>query len=203
MSEQDLLADDFQAPKKKRGLPKWLLGCGCGCTILIIAMSVLGVLAVKEMTDTEKQWPALRETLYFDERPTELELVMGMGIPFTGQKQYTLTQKGGQYTVTLYVFAGTAEVEALFMTEGKGLEKMAVPDNATLKTLEVQGRSIRSMTDTGLSMLPDGLIGPGIRIDISMEENNRVVELRVVDGKDALSDEEITEFFSMFDVWHE
>lgn len=203
MSEEDFLSDDFEAPKQKRGLPKWLLGCGCGCTIMIIAACVLMIVAFKKMTDPEAQWPALRESLYFEERPTELELAMGMSIPFSGQKQYTLIHKDKDFTANFYVFGGEAELEALFMTEGKGLEKMAIPDNAVLGETLVQGRTVRSMTDTGLSMLPEGLVGPGIRIDISDEDRFRVIEMRVLEGRKPLSSEQIEGFFSMFDVWHE
>jgi len=203
MSQDDLYDDDFEAPKKKRGLPKWLLGCSCGCTILIIALSVVAIFAVREMTDTEKQWPALKQSLHFEERPAELDMMMGFSVPFSGQKQYSLQEKDGKYTVTVYLFNSGEEVDALFKTEGSGAERLAIPDHAELGERDVQGRSVRELTDTGLSFLPESLVGPGIRIDLSTEDLHRVVELRVNEGKEPLSDEDIQAFLDLFDVWYE
>jgi hypothetical protein len=188
-------------PKKKKS--RWLQGCGCGCGLLILVLGVLGTLAYTQMSDADKQWPNLRESLHFVERPTEVALVVGFAFPFLDQQQYTLVHKENEYTVTLYVFGGSAEVEALFKTEGEGVEKLAIPDNAELGETDVQGRMVRSMTDTGLSIVPDGVVGPGIRIDISTETLNRVIEMRTVKDKDPVTDEQIQAFFDSFDVWHQ
>ena len=80
------------APPKKKGVPTWIWACGAGCFVLLVLGVIGAVFAVrfvKDAADPERQWPKVREILYFDERPQDITMIMGLG--FFGFETYVMT----------------------------------------------------------------------------------------------------------------
>ncbi|MAE27860.1 MAG: hypothetical protein QF724_10195 [Planctomycetota bacterium] len=86
----------------KRRLPTWLWFCGGGCLLAILLVILGGIFVfnkIEEATDDETQWALLSEVLSYDERPDNLELMMGMHILNYDQFQFVDLDNGWQFVV--------------------------------------------------------------------------------------------------------
>ena len=210
MSEVEWSEEGEEAPKKKRGLPKWLwIGCGGGCLVaivLVVLAIVFIVPAVRDMANPEKQWPNLEKVMPFDERPEDLRLLMGMPIPFV-MDQFVLIGPDESFTATVMSFksASPAELDQMFSDSGQGAPfGVGAPEDPELGAIEIQGEGVRCLRYSGIGGVPDGKQGPGVRLDISIDGGRvAVVDMRRQGSEDPLSDEEIRAFFAHFDLWRD
>ena len=106
MSESKQDFGDLEAlsvkPPKKRAVPSWLWFCGGGCLLAILLVIVGGIFVFSKIegaTDGEVQWPLLNEVLPFDERPQNLEMMVGLHILNYDQFQLIETNHAWQFTV--------------------------------------------------------------------------------------------------------
>jgi hypothetical protein len=79
-----------------------------------------------------------------------------------------------------------------------GLAKMV---GAQPGTMEIQGREVPSVRFERVKPEPEGVVGPGIRLDLTGKQGKpRTLELRKL-RVEPLSDEEVQAFLAHFDVW--
>lgn len=143
--EREDWADEPAVPPKKKGLPGWLMFCGGGCLIAII-LGAIGayfvVQEVKEAMNPEAQWARLEQSIEYDARPPELNMMFGWGM---GVDAWVIEDERG-YIAILYDF-GEADAqgrEEIFSEDFKGggvpgLSKIEDPEVGELLT---QGRTL-------------------------------------------------------------
>jgi len=208
MTEVEWSEEGEAAPKKKGGIPKWVwLGCGGGCLVLVIGAIAMGIgifMVAKDAADPEKQWPKLQEVLYFEERPADLEMGLGIGIPFL-MDQYVLSNDDEQYTATIMNFksAASGDFDQMFSADPDNTPfNLGAPVEPEVGELGIQGESVRTLRFKTLGgQGAVGVLGPGIRIDLSRTGRTMMVELRRMNEDEPLSDESVIAFFAHFDVW--
>ena len=97
MSEEGWGTDHLEPRRPPRRVPVWVWACGSGCLLAVVALAVLGFLAVrvfKETTDPETQWGRLAQVLPVEQPPPPLDI---LGVPaFGGMRVWTLTSKDGR-----------------------------------------------------------------------------------------------------------
>ena len=202
----------LEKPKKKRGLMFWVgSGCGCGCLGLVVLILVFGYF-VKQAVDPERQWPKLREEIWFESRPN-LELVFGWDR--FGPEHYQLNSRTG-FTGHFTVAADDEELQVMMSDE---TENPAMAANVERRTVEVQGREvqalfIRNVLDTSgipkwfgeWAELPEGEhdLGRTLRLDLSIPGGRRLIFDLLTDPQgNEPTVEDVEEFLAPFDVWHQ
>lgn len=208
MTEVEWSEEGEEAPKKKGGVPKWVwIGCGGGCLLAVIgaiAIGVAGFLFVKDAANPEKQWPRLQQVLPFQERPTDLQLGVGMSIPFV-MEQFVLQNDKDKYTATVMNFKAGAsgDFDQMFRADPDNAPfGLGAPVEPQVGEITVQGKSVRYLrfkTLGGQGMVDQ--LGPGMRVDLSRPGRTLLVEFRRVGSTDPITDEEVTAFFAHFQVW--
>jgi hypothetical protein len=212
MTEVEWSEEGEGAPKKKGGIPKWVwLGCGAGCLVAILgiaAISVGGFMMFKDVGNPEVQWPKLQEVLYFEERPTGMDIV---GVNALVYYEYTLTSAQGHFQAKVRHFTkvGSSDFDDMFLEEPKNAPfGLSAPVEPEPGTVFVQGESVRSLrfeTLGGQGFVAE--LGPAIRVDISHSGEKVLVEYwRFSSGEDQgtpITEEELKAFFDHFDVWRD
>lgn len=206
--------DDVDArPKKKGGIPTWLwLGCGGGCLGLLLIGAIfawMGKGMVENMTDTERHWPELQKVLPFEERPDDLEMLMGMKIPFTGMKQYLLMDQVEGRQATVYVMSKNVDemIDELMAAKPRGtIAGLGNMKDAESVDFTIQGEVVPSMTFTGIKGQDfgpeEGRMGSGVRVNLHDAGLEGVlVELRSIGSEEPWTELEVEEFFSRFRLW--
>jgi len=203
MTEVDWTDEAEAAPAKKKGIPRWIwIGCGCGCLTTIVLLA-LGAWVLSRSLDPNVQWPKLGQVLPFEDRPTDLELQIGIPIP--GIDMFTLHDRedGYQATVTHFGAADEDELDEIFSEDPDALPGgIGKPTGAEAIEIELQGRMVRAVRFDGIRGIGAiDQLGPGIRIDASRKGAGfTMVELRQF-GDDPISDEQIADFFDHFQLW--
>jgi len=141
--------DEEVAPKKK-SIPTWIWFCSGGCLLMVVVLVIGGLFIAnmaKDAINPDVQWPKLNEFLPFDERPSELELTVGMSI-LGQQDQFTLMDKRG-FTAQLQVVPGSTGANMLRQMfdseEPKLVGNIGVINFESVQkgTVNVQGRELR------------------------------------------------------------
>jgi len=205
MTEVEWSEESEKAPRKKGRVPKavWV-GCGGGCLLVgVLALIIASVLWFKGATDPEKQWTKLQEILPFEEQPTNLQLFLGMSIPFA-MDQFILQNDEAGYTAKIINLKGevASGFEDMFQEDSVAPFGLGAPVESELGELEIQGQTVRVMrfrTVKGLGFAED--FGPGMRVDLSRPGRALMVEFRGNKSKDPVRGEEVVLFFDHFDVW--
>jgi hypothetical protein len=143
--EQEDWADEPAVPPKKRGLPGWLMFCGGGCLIAVILGAIAGYLLVrevKEAMDPEAQWERLGESIAYDARPPELNMMFGWNV---GVDVWVVEDKRG-YIAIIYDF-GESEADSrdeIFSEnfKGGGVPGLSNIDDPEVGEVMVQGRAL-------------------------------------------------------------
>ncbi len=203
MSEVEWSEESEEAPRKKRGIPKWVwLGCGGGCLVALILAVVLVVLGFKawdKMRDPEYTWENVVKILPYDERPEGYQPVVGMGI-------------FGQSTFVFEVGELGTVMNVQSVANHEGLDMQFDPDSMVNKigitdtevgTIELQGRETRVMRLQRWA--PDSDEGEGggsIRVDVTGDGSvYAFVEIISNRGDGSVSDELVQDILEPFDVW--
>ncbi len=193
-----------EKPRKKGGVPAWIWwGCGIGC----LAMILLAVAAVggmfwvgKQAVDPEKQWANLREVIYFEERPQNLDII-GLNLLF--MHQYTLTSHAEGAQVNIMVFRGSAsgDFDEMFKEDPAGTPfDLGAPKDPEVGEMELQGETVRFIRYSGLGGQP---LGGGMRIDLTKPGGKATMAQWQYLDRDAgpPTDEQVRDFFEPFDLW--
>jgi hypothetical protein len=191
--------------------------CGGGC----LAMIVLAVVAIglvisygKKAADPEVQWPKLAKVLPFDERPANLQLMMGNQL---GIEQYLLRDvvKGLQLQIQYHTGASAAaQREQLFGSDDPVFpENMLVMKFKDLQpgVVEVQGRELRVIRmRMELAGFMQGIVpeegkqglGSVIMMDGTREGDDGFLFLQVTreGGSDPITDDEVQDLLKPFHV---
>ncbi|HED66018.1 MAG TPA: hypothetical protein ENJ09_10750 [Planctomycetes bacterium] len=205
--EPDWNPDGDVVPKRKR-FPKWLLvGCGCGCLTIVVVLIVLGVWigrVASEGRDPDKQWPKIAKILPFEERPTDLELQLGLSLGFLGFETYILKGDDPGYIATIQYHpnASPESMSMLFDPEGANAPfGLGQPTEGKERMLTIQGREVRALFYRGIGGQEGGEAqGPGVRVDASGESGFTLVDLRMLDPSvQEVPEEVIQDFFEHFE----
>jgi hypothetical protein len=146
-----------QPPQARKGVPRWLWGCGIGCglfALLGLVLALLGVREVRRMADPERQWARLGEVVSVARRPADCEIMGGPGLltllpGFHGV--WSLIASDGSWRADVQAFEAGAEEEFSSMLTGEGVEEVSVPwigigfYDPEPGTLSVQGRELRTL----------------------------------------------------------
>lgn len=212
--------DDPVVPPRKKGLPGWLLFCGAGCLIALVLSLVGGYFIVQEAQkamDPEAQWARLDESVEFDARPPELNMMFGWGMGIDVWMIYD--QRG--YIAAIYDF-GESEASSrdeMFSEDfsGGGVAGLNTIEDPQLGEVVVQGRTlpiVRFINTGGFNMggAPGGqqMNGegaacfvdltsegdPGFQMLFLMRDPNRSGE----QARESITDEAVQEFLVPFVV---
>ena len=154
----DKWSTEREEPKPaRRGVPRWVWGCGIGCGLFAVLGVVLALLAVREamrMADPEHQWAKLGEVVPVVERPAG-SVIMGAPGPLSLVPGihgiWTLQAADGSWRADVQAFEASAQEEFSSMFSGEGLEDASVPwlgigfHDVESGTLAVQGRELPTL----------------------------------------------------------
>lgn len=199
-----------KAPRKKRGIPKWVwLGCGGGCLLAMIAAVIVIILSVqawKRMNDPEYVWPQVEKILPFEERPAGYD-PKGMG--FFGTGTYFVEIAGSdcilmvQRHPTQEAFEQQFDSDSMANTGFMGLGKIS---NAELGTIEIQGREARCMRFHAYTGESDDERTGGASIRIDLTGNGSVlgaVQVMAPRSVEPITDAKVQDLLAPFDVWRD
>lgn len=215
MAETAWTEEQTTGPKKK-SIPTWVWFCGGGCLLAVLLAVVaigFGFRAINQARDPDVQWARLAEVLPFDERPKEMELVMGVHI--VGD-QYTFKDDRG-FQVQIQNHAGkdgTQGRQDMFGTDDpKFPQNMVVMKFEDLQpgSVEIQGRDLRllrmRMELAGVlnKLIPkearEGM-GSMAFVDLTPEgrEGMLLAQFTRLKGTEPITDDEIREILKPFHV---
>jgi hypothetical protein len=201
------------AGKKKKRIPTWALWtCGGGCllmTLIVGALTVLGVRVAKQFNDPDKAWERVGEVLPYDTRPAGWE---ARGFSLFGTGMYALDPPGSGVRMMLQRFAQRSEVEALLdpsSPQNQGLPPFGRLKDAEAVELELQGRSVRALRFRGgwvdlLGLAPtSGDEGdfPGLRLDLSSPQGAAMLHVWWLAAEAPPGAAELEALLAPFDLW--
>ncbi len=200
MSEAEW-ADENPAPSKKL-VPTWLWFCGGGCllaVVLAVVAVMIGVSWFEDGRDPDIQYARLEEQIEMDARPEEWVLQFGTSFPM----DMWIFEDTRGYAIVFMHFDSSEASEArgeLFDPDvSTGFNGMGERGDATVQSINVQGRDIEMMTyyqrgtgqqgsNTGqtgmLDLTPEGAAGLTLMMitrvsgedTITAEEANTILE---------------------------
>jgi hypothetical protein len=148
----DRWSTEREAPPPKRGVPRWLWGCGIGCglfAVLGLVVLLLFARSAMRMVDPELQWPLLGEVVAIAERPAGwriqgspsfMKLVPG----FEGAWILESDDHTRYAMILAFEAAARGDFDALFTGEVPASMPWGMGTYAPEPgVLEVQGRSLR------------------------------------------------------------
>lgn len=156
-TEEKWSTERVEPPRARRGVPRWLWGCGIGCglfALLGLVLALLGVREARRMADPERQWAKLGEVVSVVERPADCKIfgapgLLGLVPGFHGI--WTLLASDGSWRADVQAFEAGAEEEFSSMLTGEGVEEADVPwlpigfYDPEPGTLSAQGRELRTL----------------------------------------------------------
>ncbi len=197
---------DETAPKKKSGLPKWLLFCGGGCllaAILGVVALKLGFDKVKSWGEAEQQLPILQKALPFDPLPPETEFKFAIRFPMDW---FIFSDSRGY--VMFFFLARSGEGEELRKTllnpdfggMGMGQRRDSKEAVVTLQGRDVKG--LRFVQERGSGKDGGDAAGQSILLEVGPEGGSHVVVVQITRGSsdEPISDEEVRTLLKPFHV---
>ena len=215
--DPEWIPDGEGAPKKK-GPWKWIfLGCGCGCLIVVIVVAILAFTAVKSFSgplEPEEAWRKLDLVLPFEEQPANLDMQQALDMEIFGfeiMEQYAMVDRGRGLIVNVYRLNQEGKEEFL-RVRGGGFQNVGQPKDGEPVLVMIQGRECAGLAfdevvgedfAEDLADTEGEVLGPGLRVDISGDEDIKgvILELRRLGSGDSIPLELAEEILEPFDVW--
>ena len=208
--------EELPTGPKKKSIPTWVWFCGGGCLLAVLLAVVaigFGFRAINQARDPDVQWPKLAEVLPFDERPKEMQLIMGMHL--VGD-QWTFKDDRG-FSVQIQNHPGRDGNNGrkdMFASENPKFPKNLVVmkfEDLQPGSIEIQGREVRvlrmRMELAGLmdKMIPQEAregMGSTAFVDLTPEGRDGMLlaQFTRLRGTDPIADDEIREILKPFHV---